>query len=116
VGEVFVFVAFTTLLVFFVASLVVLGIVVQSAGWTVLPASREHNRELLRRTCFVGSSSPARFFHEAHMNVRTDLRFELRPLILAVVLVAALPLEAQRKGQYVSGQFGLNAGILPSHS
>jgi len=74
VREVFVFVAFTAFLVFFVASLVVLGIVVQSAGRTVLPASREHDRELLRRAHFVGSSSPARFFHEAHVNVRTDLR------------------------------------------
>ena len=47
--EVFVFVAFTALLVFFVASLAVLGIVVQLAGRTVLPTSREHDRELLRR-------------------------------------------------------------------
>ena len=74
VREVFVFVAFTAFLVFFVASLVVHGIVVQSAGRTVLPASREHDRELLRRAHFVGSSSPARFFHEAHVNVRTDSR------------------------------------------
>jgi hypothetical protein len=44
------------------------------------------------------------------MNVRSDLRLELCPLILAVGLVAALPLEAQQKGQYVRGQGGLNAG------
>jgi len=39
--------------------------------------------------------------------LRTDLSLELRPLILAVVLVAALPLEAQQKGQCLPGQFGL---------
>ena len=64
---------------------------------TVLPASRERDRELLRRTYFVGSSSPARFFHEAHLNVRTDSRLELRPLFLAVVLVATLSLGVQQR-------------------
>ena len=36
------------------------------------------------------------------------------PMILWAVMVCALPLAAQQKGQYVPGQFGLNAGILPS--
>ena len=35
-------------------------------------------------------------------------------LILCAVMVGALPLRAQQKGQYVPGQFGLNAGIMPS--
>lgn len=34
--------------------------------------------------------------------------------ILWVILTASLPLAAQQKGQYMPGQFGLNAGILPS--
>ena len=29
------------------------------------------------------------------------------------VLVCALPLLAQQKGQWVPGQFGLNAGVIP---
>lgn len=33
--------------------------------------------------------------------------------ILCVVLAGTLPLKAQQKGQYLPGQFGLNAGILP---
>ena len=36
------------------------------------------------------------------------------PILLFVVLTAALPLGAQQKGQYMPGQFGLNAGVLPS--
>ena len=36
------------------------------------------------------------------------------PMILWAVMVCAPPLAAQQKGQYVPGQFGLNAGILPS--
>ena len=35
-------------------------------------------------------------------------------IILFIVVVGSLPLQAQQKGQYVPGQFGLNAGILPS--
>jgi hypothetical protein len=35
-------------------------------------------------------------------------------MILWAVMVCAPPLAAQQKGQYVPGQFGLNAGILPS--
>ena len=38
----------------------------------------------------------------------------LRPTLLLLVLAAALPLGAQQKGQYMPGQFGLNAGVLPS--
>jgi hypothetical protein len=34
-------------------------------------------------------------------------------ILLGAGLVAALPANAQQKGQYVPGQFGLNAGILP---
>ena len=35
-------------------------------------------------------------------------------LILACALVAsALPLAAQQKGQWIPGQFGLNAGVIP---
>lgn len=36
-----------------------------------------------------------------------------QPIVLSALLVGALPLGAQQKGQYVAGQFGLNAGILP---
>ena len=95
--EVFVFVAFTALLVFFVASLVVLGIVVQLAGRTVLPTSREHDRELLRRA--HGSFESRPIFSRGTCEREDRLEVELRPLILAVVLVAALPLDAQQKGQ-----------------
>ena len=35
-------------------------------------------------------------------------------IILCGVLAGALPLRAQQKGQYMPGQYGLNAGILPS--
>ncbi len=35
------------------------------------------------------------------------------PIVFCVALAGALPLGAQQKGQYVLGQFGLNAGILP---
>ena len=38
----------------------------------------------------------------------------LRAILLFIVLAAALPLGGQQKGQYVPGQFGLNAGVLPS--
>ena len=34
-------------------------------------------------------------------------------IILWAILASSLPLPAQQKGQYVPGQFGLNAGILP---
>lgn len=37
-----------------------------------------------------------------------------RLMILCAVVAAALPLAAQQKGQYMPGQFGLNAGVLPS--
>jgi hypothetical protein len=35
-------------------------------------------------------------------------------LIFGSLLIGNLPLRAQQKGQYLPGQFGLNAGILPS--
>jgi hypothetical protein len=35
-------------------------------------------------------------------------------LIVCTLIGSALPLNAQQKGQYMPGQFGLNAGILPS--
>lgn len=34
-------------------------------------------------------------------------------IISCFVLAVALPLAAQQKGQYVPGQFGLNAGVMP---
>lgn len=36
------------------------------------------------------------------------------PVVLCAILVGVLPIGAQQKGQYVPGQFGLNAGIMPS--
>jgi hypothetical protein len=36
------------------------------------------------------------------------------PIVLCAILAGVLPLGAQQKGQYVPGQFGLNAGIMPS--
>lgn len=36
------------------------------------------------------------------------------PIVLFAILAGVLPLGAQQKGQYVPGQFGLNAGIMPS--
>jgi len=43
------------------------------------------------------------------------MSFKLSPLIvLCAVLAGALPLGAQQKGQYMPGQFGLNAGVMPS--
>ena len=34
-------------------------------------------------------------------------------LLVFLVFAATLPLLAQQKGQYVPGQYGLNAGVLP---
>ena len=43
------------------------------------------------------------------------MKLKLWPLIaFCIVLVGGLPLAAQQKGQYIPGQVGLNAGILPS--
>ena len=42
-------------------------------------------------------------------------RFAVQPLvILCLLALAVVPLAAQQKGQYMPGQFGLNAGVLPS--
>ena len=35
-------------------------------------------------------------------------------LVLCAVLTIPLPLRGQQKGQYLPGQYGLNAGILPA--
>lgn len=43
------------------------------------------------------------------------MRLNLRHLLILGMLIGnVLPLNAQQKGQYMPGQFGLNAGILPS--
>ena len=47
------------------------------------------------------------------MNAKIALRLKLS-LILMTAMTGAFSLHAQQKGQYVPGQFGLNAGILPS--
>jgi hypothetical protein len=39
-------------------------------------------------------------------------RFEL--LVIGLFLVSAPILRAQQKGQYVPGQWGLNAGVIPA--
>ena len=41
------------------------------------------------------------------------IRFSL-VIILCVIIGSVLPLCAQQKGQYMPGQYGLNAGVLPS--
>jgi hypothetical protein len=46
---------------------------------------------------------------------KITVRLKLSPLIaLCAALAGVVPLGAQQKGQYMPGQFGLNAGILPS--
>lgn len=46
---------------------------------------------------------------------RANLRTTLYPLIiLCIALCCGLPLAAQQKGQWLPGQYGLNAGVLPS--
>jgi hypothetical protein len=43
------------------------------------------------------------------------MKLKISPLIVLYgVMTGALPLGAQQKGQYTLGQFGLNAGVLPS--
>jgi hypothetical protein len=43
------------------------------------------------------------------------MKFKFCPLIIfCLAIVAAWPAAAQQKGQYMPGQYGLNAGILPS--
>jgi hypothetical protein len=41
------------------------------------------------------------------------MRIRLLVVILCVLIVPALPLRAQQKGQWVPGQYGLNAGVIP---
>ena len=48
------------------------------------------------------------------MKTRIAPDSKLGPLILCIVMTCAWPLAAQQKGQWVPGQVGLNAGILPS--
>ena len=48
------------------------------------------------------------------MNARIALKRRLLLALLAIVMAGTLPVRAQQKGQYVPGQFGLNAGIIPS--
>jgi len=43
------------------------------------------------------------------------MKFKFWPLIIfCLAIAAAWPAAAQQKGQYMPGQYGLNAGILPS--
>ena len=43
------------------------------------------------------------------------MKFKFCPLIIfCLAIAAAWPAAAQQKGQYMPGQYGLNAGILPS--
>lgn len=48
------------------------------------------------------------------MNARIALKLRSLLPILAMVVAGTLLVRAQQKGQYLPGQFGLNAGILPS--
>ena len=43
-----------------------------------------------------------------------ELKFWAPLLVICIFLSGALPLAAQQKGQWMPGQYGLNAGILPS--
>lgn len=47
------------------------------------------------------------------MNARIALKLRLLLPLLDMVVAGTLPVRAQQKGQYLPGQFGLNAGILP---
>src|SRR5215472_19062368 len=43
-----------------------------------------------------------------------DIRRQLMLCVsLALIIVIALPIKAQQKGQYLPGQFGLNSGVIP---
>jgi hypothetical protein len=43
------------------------------------------------------------------------MKFKFSPLILVCMATVAMhPLAAQQKGQWVPGQYGLNAGVIPS--
>ena len=44
---------------------------------------------------------------------RVQLRIAISPLLLCLLLIGTLPLHAQQKGQWVPGQYGLNAGVIP---
>lgn len=43
----------------------------------------------------------------------SNLRIAIFPLLLWLLLIGAVPLRAQQKGQWVPGQYGLNAGVIP---
>src|SRR3974390_276068 len=47
--------------------------------------------------------------------MHAKIRFEFRFIVLTLVfgMVCCFPILAQQKGQYMPGQFGLNAGIMP---
>lgn len=48
------------------------------------------------------------------MKARITMKFKILPMIiLSLLLISAAPLQAQQKGQWVPGQFGLNAGVIP---
>jgi hypothetical protein len=44
---------------------------------------------------------------------RLQLRITISALLLCLLLIGSVPLYAQQKGQWVPGQFGLNAGVIP---
>jgi len=52
----------------------------------------------------------------AHLDMEESMPYRIRLGLLALallVLVCATPLFGQQKGQWVPGQFGLNAGVIP---
>jgi hypothetical protein len=45
--------------------------------------------------------------------VRLLSRIAIFAVLLCLLLIGTVPLQAQQKGQWVPGQFGLNAGVIP---
>ena len=44
---------------------------------------------------------------------RVQVRITISLLFVCLLLIGSAPLHAQQKGQWVPGQFGLNAGVVP---